>query len=302
MEATADVVVNASRLCFVDPFGMALLGATFHTIRNQGRSVQICGLSAEMGGYLERMDVFEGIELVDCAPMPMQRHNRGDSLVELTRLGARRDVDEASFRLAHAVVGHIPGINPDEPPDEMTGYTAFERLVEPVQYALNELLENALTHAKGHGFPDACVWVASQYYPRKGMIQLAVVDDGCGFLASLRNHPALRRESHIDAIFTALMPRISCNRDLGLSSESVNQGVGLTTTFRIAEQAGGRLVIASGDAIHDTVGRSYQLTEDNFWQGVAVAMECRRDRLPDIRFRDLLPPLDAQPVRRLRFE
>ncbi|MBW8073368.1 MAG: STAS domain-containing protein [Ferrovum sp.] len=210
--ATTDVVVDACRLCFVDPFGMALLGATFHAIRQQGRAVQICGLGAEMAGYLKRMDMFEGVELVDCAPIQTQRQNRGDSLVELTRLCARRDVDEASFRLAHAVAGHIPGVNPDEPPDEMTGYTAFERLVEPVQYALSELLENALTHARG------------------------------------------------------------------------------------------RLVIVSGDAIHDTSGRSRPLTGDAFWQGVAIAMECRRDRLPVIRFRDLLPPLDAQPARRLRFE
>lgn len=222
--------------------------------------------------------------------------------LELTRLDSQRGVADAAFRLAQALVGHIPGVDPNELPDEMSGFTTFDRLVEPIQYALNELLENAMTHARRQGFANASVWIASQYYPKKNLIQLGVVDNGCGFLASLRGHPELRREHHLDAILTALKPRISCNRDLRLNMDSVNQGVGLTTTCRIAEHTGGRLVIVSGDAIHDTSGRSGLLASGAYWQGVAIAMECRRDRLPAIRFRELLPPLDSQLTVRLRFE
>jgi anti-anti-sigma regulatory factor len=300
--ADGDGVVDASRLCFADPFGLALLGATFHMVQQQGRTVRVRGLSAVMSGYLARMDVFEDVVLEDCAPKQTQRHNRRDALVELTRLDSQRGVADAAFRLAQSLVGHIPGVDPDEPPDEMSGFTAFDRLVEPIQYALNELLENAMTHARSHGFANASVWIASQYYPNKDLIRLGVVDNGCGFLVSLRGHPELRREHHLDAILTALKPRISCNRDLRLNMNSVNQGVGLTTTCRIAEHAGGRLVIVSGDAIHDTSGRSGLLAGGAFWQGVAIAMECRRDQLPAIRFRELLPPLDSQLTVRLRFE
>lgn len=300
--ADGNSVVDASRLCFADPFGLALLGATFHMVRQQDRTVRVRGLSAVMSGYLARMDVFEGVILEDCAPRQTQRHHRGDALVELTRLDSQRGVADTAFRLAQALVGHIPGVDPNEPPDEMSGFTAFDRLVEPIQYALNELLENAMTHARRQGFANASVWIASQYYPKKDLIQLGVMDNGCGFLASLRGHSELRREHHLDAILTALKPRISCNRDLRLNMDSVNQGVGLTTTCRIAEHAGGRLVIVSGDAIHDTSGRSGLLTGSAFWQGVAIAMECRRGRLTSIRFRELLPPLDSQLTVRLRFE
>jgi anti-anti-sigma regulatory factor len=300
--ADGDAVVDASRLCFADPFGLALLGATFQMIQQQSRTVRVRSLSSVMSGYLARMDVFQGVELEDCAPRQSIRHNRGDALVELTRLDSQRGVDDSAFRLAQALVGHIPGVDPNEPPDEMSGYTAFERLIEPIQYTLNELLENAMTHARSHGFANASVWIASQYYPKNGMIRLGVVDNGCGFLASLRGHPELRREHHLDAILTALKPRISCNRDLRLNMDSVNQGVGLTTTCRIAEHAGGRLVIVSGDAIHDTSGRSGLLAGGAFWQGVAIALELRRDQLPAIRFRELLPHLDSQLTVRLRFE
>lgn len=302
LDGDGDAMVDASRLRFADPFGLALLGATFFMVQAESRAVRVRGLNAVMAGYMSRMDVFRGVELVGCRPLGGQRNDRRDVLVELTRLDDHRQVDDAAYRLARSLVGNIPGLDPDEAPDEMSGMTAFDRLVEPIQYALSELLENALTHARRQGFGNACVWVASQYYPRNGLIRLGVVDNGCGFLATLRDHPDLRRESHHDAILAALRPRVSCNRDLRAGMESANQGVGLTTTCRIAEHAGGRLVIVSGDALHGTIGESGTVAGDTAWQGVAIAMECQRSRLPAIRFRELLPPYEAQNRVRLRFE
>lgn len=293
--------VDASRLVFADPFGMALLAATFHKVREQNGFVRVHHLNAKLSGYLQRMDVFEGVELVGCAPMQGQRHDRADALMEVTRLEQQSDIGNAAYRLTTALVGQMPVMNRDEQPDEMSGYTESDRLAEPIQYALNELLENALTHARRAGYINACVWLSSQYYPSNGLIRVGVVDNGCGFLATLRGHTALHQETHLAAILAALQPRVSCNRDLGLRSDSVNQGVGLTTTRRIAERAGGRLYIASGDAIHSDSASSH-LANGAYWQGVAIALECKRQKLPEVRFRDLLPPVEPQLAVRLRFQ
>lgn len=182
----------------------------------------------------------------------------------------------------------------------MTGYTSYDRFVEPLQYALNELLENALTHAR-RGNKDACVWVASQYYPKSDVIRLGVVDNGCGFLESLKTHKQLQRKHHLDAILLALQPRISCNRDLGLRADSINQGVGLTTSCRIAERAGGSMILASGNAMHSTSNYSGVGT-GAYWQGVGIAIEVKRSKLAEVRVRELLPTLDDIPAVKLRFE
>ncbi len=297
-----DIAVDASHLCFVDPFGLAMLGATFQMLRDNGRAVEIRNLSAVMASYLQRMDLFAGANLVGIVPSNDRRNNRSDALVELTRLNQASQVEATAARVAQSLVGRIPGMNPDEAPDEMTGYSHFDRVMEPIQYALNELLENALTHARRQGCRDASVWVASQYYPSNGLIRLGVVDNGCGFLATLRTHPELSHATDHAAILLALKPRISCNRDLRAGLESVNQGVGLTTTCRIAEQAGGRLVVVSGSAVHGTQGHSGELGSSARWQGVAVALECRRARLPEIKFRELLPSYESQTEITLRFE
>lgn len=297
LESAGVAEINAAHLCFVDPFGMAMLGACFDAVRRQGRVVRVHHLSSDLSGYLQRMDVFNGVELVGCATGNGARRDRSDALVELTRLCNRAEVGDVAHRLAKAMVGNA---NPDEVPDEMTGYTIYDRLVEPLQYVLNELLENALTHAR-RGNKNACVWVASQYYPKRNLIRLGVVDNGCGFLESLKAHTRLRHKRHLDAILLALQPRVSCNRDLGIREDSVNQGVGLTTSCRIAEHAGGRMILASGDAMHSTSGYSGE-SEGAYWQGVGIAMEVSRSKLADVRIRELLPSLGDIPPVNLRFE
>jgi len=291
------VEINAVHLRFVDPFGMAMLGACFDEARKQGCVIRVHQLSPNLSGYLQRMDVFTGVELVDCASNNGARHDRSDALVELTRLCNRAEVGDVAHRLAEAMIG---GADPNEVPDEMTGFTTFDRLVEPLQYALNELLENALTHAR-RGNKNACVWVASQYYPKKDLIRVGVVDNGCGFLESLRTHVKLQHPRHLEAILLALQPRVSCNRDLGLRTDPINQGVGLTTTCRIAEHAGGRMILASGNAMHSTSGYSGE-SAGVYWQGVGIAMEVNRSKLANVRIRELLPSLEDIPPVNLRFE
>lgn len=296
------MVIDAAGLRFVDPFGLTLLGASFQALKAWGQRVVVRGLSADLGGYLQRMDLFAGVELSDCAPPAMRRRNRQDALVELTCIIDRDVAGDAATRLANALVGEVPGIDQDEAPDEMTGLTQADRLSIPIQYVLSELLENALTHARRGGHKGSRVWVAGQYYPSNGLVRLAVTDDGCGFLETLRGHPELRRETHHAAMLTAMRPRVSCNRDLGIRGDTVNEGVGLTTVARIAQNAGGRALIVSGDAYHDPARAGGQLPAGASWSGVAIALELRRDLLGRVRVGDLLPVLAGVPGISLRFE
>jgi hypothetical protein len=251
------------------------------------------------------MDVFADVELIDCAPALGERRDRRDALVELTRIDNPTEIDRRANQLADALVGRMPDVDPGEPQDDMTGMNTADRLSIPLGYALSELLNNALSHARRAGHKNARVWVASQYYRKDHRLQLAVVDNGCGMLETLRNHSALeayqRKTDHL-AILAALRPRVSCNRDLGVFKDTVNQGVGLTTTACIAQRAAGRLVVVSGSGFHDPLGRSGRLATGVRWPGVAIALECRRDALKNVRFQDCLPTVEDVPALHLRFE
>jgi nitrogen fixation/metabolism regulation signal transduction histidine kinase len=94
---------------------------------------------------------------------------------------------------------------------------------------------------------NAKVWVALQYDASDDMIRLAVVDNGCGFLNSLKRE---KITEHIEAIHLALKPRVTCNGDFYVRpSESVNQGIGLTVVKEIVLSSQGIIYLASGDAL-----------------------------------------------------
>jgi len=274
-------------------------------LQQRNRTIQVSGLPESVSGYLQRMDVFPGVSLIN-SKTRQGRHDRRDSLMELTRLDKRSQIDRTANQIANALVGKMPDIDPGEPRDEMSCRNKADYITIPISYALAELLNNALSHARLKGYTDARVWIASQYYPQKGRLQLAVVDNGCGIFETLKEHSELSKYQHktdLEAILAALHPRVSCNRDLGIYEDSENAGIGLTTTSRIADHANGHLAIISGTGFHHPKKCSRQLTNNVRWQGVAIALECKRDALLNVRIPELLPPREEKmPHIELRFE
>jgi len=135
------------------------------------------------------------------------------------------------------------------------------------------------------------------------VVSAFIVDNGCGVLATLKDSPLLHEKTHIAAIPAALTPYVGCNPNLGLPGGTANQGVGLTTSHRIARAARGGLTLVSGDAAASASSfvAPVALRPGAYWQGVAIQMTLRRSKLPSVNISSLLPPVvDAPPVK-IRF-
>ena len=277
-----DVILDASGLQFVDPLGLALLRATLES--PEGKNFHVRWMDQHLINYLIRMEFFDGLS-VDGIDVETARNPQGepDRCVELVKV-TNGQSEEIASRLAVAMLG-VAGERSEE---EMDSYR------RPIEYALKELLENALSHARKDGNLRACVWVACQHFQTNGDVRLAIVDNGCGFLTTLRGHAQLKERTDSAAIRAALIARVSCNRGplVGYEGDSQNQGVGLTTTARIAEAADGFLVIASGDACLNTKTGDAMVFESASWKGVAISFHCNRDKLPQITIAALLPEVE----------
>lgn len=299
--------VDASELRFIDPFGLTLLAAASERAGQAGRVVDVVALNPLHGGYLERMDLFRQPWIRRSAVvLTGARHDRRANLVELKHLTKEREVDSTANFLASAVLGWVPGLDRTAPFDEMTGRNDWDRTLEPLCHAFTELLQNAVTHSRRDGYRSANVWVTAQYMKRSDRIHIGIVDTGCGFLGSLRNHPRLTTQSDEAAILLALQPRISCNRDFGFTADATNAGIGLTTTYRIVRSASGRMLIVSGSGVvqiesgRDTHAAAAQ---DLRWQGTAVGIELSRSAMMNIDIRELMPPREiGRPAPGIRFE
>lgn len=201
-KSSGPIELDCSQVAWIDPLGMTMLVSTLETI-DQNRPVSMPWLSSDITSYLERMDFFQNIhvEAVD-VPRDRVRNDQKAKLLEIKRLRGRGTSEQIADQLASSIASTIIGRAPkefsfEEPDVEHLQYYT------PLRYALSELIENALTHARRNGRHDASVWVASQCYS-SSRVNIAVVDDGCGFLGTLKGHPEMTDNTHASAILTAL--------------------------------------------------------------------------------------------------
>lgn len=296
-----NVELDCSKVKFVDPLGITVLAAAVKEALAQGRRVAMPWLAQTTTSYLERMNFFLDMD-IDAVNIPrnrMRTDQRGN-LLEITQIVDAGKSEAVADQIATVIVTMIIGRG-QRPVNFAVADIEYDQYYRPLRYALSELIENALTHARREGAFNSSVWVAAQYYKdvqNGGRVHVAVVDNGCGFLATLRNHPELQEKTHAGAIRAALKPKVSCNRDIGLFGESVNEGVGLTTTVRIAKATGGDVHIVSGDALLLEGGvsaakRQHQVRAlQQNWDGVAISATFICQKLPSINISDLLPPVE----------
>jgi hypothetical protein len=299
--STGNVELDCSQVSFVDPLGITALAAAVKVVLDQGRRVAMPWLAPSTTSYLERMNFFVDLD-IDAVDIPTnrRRNDQRGNLLEMTHITDSGQSEAVADQLATAIVTKIIGRG-QRPVDFHLPDTEYDQYYRPLRYSLSELIENALTHARRQGAFNSSVWVAAQYYKDAqtgGHVHVAVVDNGCGFLATLLNHSALLEKTHGAAIRTALKPKVSCNRDIGPFGESVNEGVGLTTTVRISKASGGEVHIVSGDALFVEGGVTVVKRQDQVralqgkWDGVAVSATFVCQKLPFVNIADLLPPVE----------
>jgi anti-anti-sigma regulatory factor len=294
-----ELQIDCADLRFVDPLGLCLLRHHLGLLSTVGAQIHLEDLSRANAAYLDRMDFFDGLENVHCQNRPAanRRNQLGHSLVELHQIREAHDVDPAAGRIAAAVVG-ASGAPADPDPDGMRASPA-DRLHSALQYVFSELLNNSAFHGRARGYAAAEIWVAAQYYRRTGRVHLAILDNGCGFLLSLRDHSALREETHQAAIEAALRPRVSCNRDLARGLDSGNQGIGLTASHAIALASSGTVDIISGDSWLRSTSDGHTYEElARPWQGVGVSLQMSRELLQDVAIGDIIG--NIAPIREVR--
>lgn len=285
-------VCDGHHVRFIDPCGLVVFSCVADAFRDTNAPLELKAFSTDLLAYISRMDAFGGFVPED---MELgQRRDRRDALVEVTKVQEGREIEGTARRLAAAMVGHIPDLQVDSEPDEMTGVSLQDRLLEPLEYIFSELLDNVFQHARTPVFDKACAWVGAQYTPTSDKIRLAIADNGCGFLYALREHPNLTEKTDAGAINLALQERISSNPALLLmgSGASTNQGVGLTIVSRIAHRANGRMWVASGSAIVEAVRRTVRSVSAP-WQGSILSLELARKQLMNIRIHQIVGTLEG---------
>lgn len=277
----AAVTLRCVDLRFIDPLGLCVLHHWFKDLEQREIRVNLEELPLDVETWLRRMDLFAdltNLHFEDRTSTNSRNDHRG-SLIEVRSVHSLRDIDSVANEIALTIIHGVPDVSWSEDPEGMRA-SEGEVLSGKISYVFSELLNNSLDHGRTRGYKDACAKVAAQYYPRLGKLKVAIVDNGCGLLETLRGHPRMEGiETDLRSIQTALEPKVSCNRDVGLR-DAVNEGIGLTMSTQMALSANGKIGIFSGvGRLQGAKGEPNFTDPIEYWQGTAVFLEFDRAEL-----------------------
>ncbi|MBC7924656.1 MAG: ATP-binding protein [Bryobacteraceae bacterium] len=261
---------------FYVPAALTFLLGTVSRWKACGRKVEFSHLdSCPCLSYLQRMDFLALSDL----PLPeeFRRHDSSGRFVPLCRVDAslRGRVDKVCSELAGCV---FPDLTASDDPETAGPF-------DMLQYAASELINNVIQHAKGTGF------VAAQVYPKSGFIRLAVADVGMGIRGSFEEtQPEFwdPKMSHLDAIRTALQPKVSSKTHLPVAwGEPINAGVGLSMLKEVARHADGLFTLISGDGFyqhnhHEKRSLPSELTLPQTCPGTLCALQISKQKLGNL--------------------
>lgn len=107
------VLLDASALYRVDPFGLSLLASAGSTLASRGQKVKIINLRSDLSSYLARMDLLNQPWIVIEGLSSQGRNNLSHSLVELRELSDKNEVDGFANRITDAILGNVVGLDPE---------------------------------------------------------------------------------------------------------------------------------------------------------------------------------------------
>jgi hypothetical protein len=256
--------------------GLCLLKHWFVELHSNNIVLNLRNLSLAIESFLRRMDLFNdfpGVRFIDRTSSNARRDMTGQ-LIELRSLHNVDEIGPAASQIASTIVHGLPDIDRSPDPHLMRPSDG-ERIEDTLEYVFSEILLNALDHGTKQGYRAAHANIAAQYYPNSRKLEVAILDNGCGLLETLRSHPQMEGDiSDSKAITIARRPRVSCNRDAELGLDTRNQGIGLTVCSQIALAAGGKWGIFSGKSRHTVTASGEELqVEVPYWRGTGVFFE-----------------------------
>lgn len=276
---------NFENLNFTEPFTMIyvaneikrfseekkLLGATFTAYGFDNKS------------YQAHMGFFKAFGL-DYGNKPGQA-NGNENYIPITILNIEELKQEASDKFMH--IGDLL----EEKSEVLAKILTREgesNLVDTLTFALREIMRNVVEHSNSD-----IIEYCAQYWPKKNLVEVAILDTGNGIKKGLSNNPYLKIEKERDALHQALLPGVSGKMYKGIKQRKnnpwQNSGYGLYMTNRICREGGSFLILSNNAGLF--LDQNSKIDKLSSYKGTALRLQINTQKIFDCslmlqRFRD----------------
>ncbi|MED1603064.1 ATP-binding protein [Alkalihalophilus marmarensis] len=252
-----EIEVNFDNISFVDPTKLALITCFVRNL-SQSRHTTVncinCHLDNE--NYISRMNFFD---LVDFDYQEQYGRNAAAGRFIPIQVLTEETQNELHSEIMNVMSQNWTGID--------------DTVIGCLSYAINEITYNVFNHSKS----TLGGVITAQYYARKNLIRLAIIDSGIGIPSSLRKNSNYYNFTDVEAVEKALEHNVSWDETL-----TENFGAGLYFSKRIVEANHGKLSIYSNNAKVTVDQTGVSATPHDYWCGTAVFFDINTDNTLDI--------------------
>lgn len=234
------IELDFSSLKWVEPFPMLYVAAAIRRTVRQNRGIRFRARGAAANSYAAYMGLFRSIGLARGPALGVVGdHETHLPIDHLDLASLRTEADERSTAVGALVEQRSKNI----------ARTLLQqnhgKLWQTIQYAIREIMRNAAEHSL-----SSELYYCGQFWPEKGLAEVAILDEGCGIFSALSKNPHLKIESNLDALRLAVLPGVSGTHFEGSTENDAgewgNSGFGLYVVSELCGEAGS-LTIISGE-------------------------------------------------------
>ena len=248
-----EIVIDWSQCSYVAPWVPTMFASYAKWLQGRGFDIKThIDPSTTAGRHLTHIG-FENF-LSDQATEP----NLSVRLLPLTKIESSKDVAPAAKEILRVL-----DVEDEEVRDAM-------------RYSIIELLRNVVQHSRC----QTGGVVSAVYYREKGMVEITVVDHGCGIRTALcGRYPEIKTDQK--AVKFALQPHVSGTFSSGAYGSMINNaGLGLFFIKEIVSSGCGGLFLGSGDQLVNVWGdedwearKEYHMSAKGGWRGTFAVLQ-----------------------------
>ncbi|WP_116808452.1 ATP-binding protein [Steroidobacter cummioxidans] len=289
------VELDAAELAVIQPVGVCLLANAARYLQRAGKRLLIRNASHKVSQALADL----------AAPVVLQGNGSIESwqgpMFAMT-VASPSEANAVANRISQRIAEFIPAEDRVAMLQDRYGVLIHHAVQPALAHILSELLDNVFSHARTVDHPSPMAWLVTQWYSEGDLVRVAVVDDGCGLLASLRglHEPP---KNHFEAAGLAFKPFVSSKNIPSMYAERRHMGLGLTVCRDICQRLGGCIYAISGNAWVANAGlpeeRRHKLEAP--YQGTIVSLEFHRRAATTRTIQDILTRYQGVPHLRARF-
>lgn len=266
---------NFENLNFTEPFTMIYVANEIKRFAEEKKllGAEFTASGFEHNTYQAHMGFFKAFGL-DHGNEPGQA-NGSENYIPITILKIEELKQEAADKFMH--IGDLL----EEKSEALAKILTREdesNLVDTLTFSIREIMRNVVEHSNS----DVIEYCA-QYWPRKNLVEVAILDTGDGIMKGLSNNPYLKIAKERDALHQALLPGISGKMYKGIKQRKnnpwQNSGYGLYMTNRICREGGSFVILSNNSGLF--LDQNSKIDKLSSYKGTALRLQINTQKIFD---------------------